>query len=71
MAEPKPIPADKQGKSLRVMADANVLIAGILFPRWFHEFLRHALQGDFKLILSAQTIREARAMACLLPLISW
>jgi predicted nucleic acid-binding protein len=61
MAEPKPIPADKQGKSLRVMADANVLIAGILFPRWFHEFLRHALQGDFKLILSAQTIREARA----------
>lgn len=43
------------------MADANVLIAGILFPRWFYEFLRHALQGDFQLVLSAQTIREARA----------
>lgn len=42
------------------MADANILIAGILFPRWFHEFLRHALKGDFKLLLSAQTIREAR-----------
>lgn len=42
------------------MADANVLIAGILFPRWFHEFLRHALKGDFKLVLSTQTIREAR-----------
>ena len=52
MAEPE--------KPLRVMADANILIAGILFPRWFHEFLRHALKGDFKLVLSAQTIREAR-----------
>jgi predicted nucleic acid-binding protein len=52
MAEPE--------KPLRVMADANILIAGILFPRWFHEFLRHALKEDFKLVLSAQTIREAR-----------
>jgi predicted nucleic acid-binding protein len=48
-------------KPLRVMADANILVAGILFPRWFHEFLRHALKGDFKLILSSQVIREARA----------
>jgi predicted nucleic acid-binding protein len=53
MAEPK--------KPLRVMADANILVAGILFPRWFHEFLRHALKGDFKLVLSSQVIREARA----------
>jgi hypothetical protein len=30
MAEPKPIPVDKQGKPLRVMANANVLITGIL-----------------------------------------
>ena len=42
------------GKRLRVMADTNVLIAGILFPRWFHEFLRHALKGDFKLVLCEQ-----------------
>lgn len=42
------------------MADANVLIAGILLPRWFHEFLRHSLKGDFKLVLSRQTIREAQ-----------
>jgi len=42
------------------MADANVLIAGILFPRWFHEFLRHALRGDFRLVLCDQVIREAR-----------
>ena len=53
MAEPK--------KLLRVMADTNILVAGILFPRWFHEFLRHALQGDFQLVLSPQVIREARA----------
>lgn len=39
MAEPE--------KPLRVMADANILVAGILFPRWFHEFLRHALSGLF------------------------
>jgi predicted nucleic acid-binding protein len=51
--------ADTQ-RSLRVMADANVLIAGVLFPRWFHEFLRHALRGDFTLLLSEQAIREAR-----------
>jgi predicted nucleic acid-binding protein len=41
------------------MADANILIAGILFPRWFHEFLRHALRGDFTLVLSEQVVREA------------
>jgi len=42
------------------MADANILIAGILFPRWFHEFLRHALRGDFTLVLSPHVIGEAR-----------
>jgi putative PIN family toxin of toxin-antitoxin system len=53
MVEPKRV--------LRVMADANILIAGILFPRWFHEFLRHALRGDFTLILSPYVVREAQA----------
>ena len=43
------------------MADANILVAGLLFPRWFHEFLRHALKSDFQLVLSPQVIREARA----------
>jgi len=60
MSEPEIVPADNLPPSLRVMADANVLIAGILFPRWFHEFLRHSLRGDFTLVLSDQTIREAR-----------
>ena len=53
MAEPK--------RLLRVMADANILVVGILFLRWFDEFLRHALKGDFQLVLSSQVIREARA----------
>jgi predicted nucleic acid-binding protein len=46
-------------RALRVMADANILVAGVLFPRWFHEFLRHALRGDFTLVLSEQVVREA------------
>lgn len=50
----------EQPRRLRVMADANVVIAGILFPRWFHEVLRHAMRGDFTLLLSEQVIREAR-----------
>lgn len=53
-------PAPRKPKKLRVMADANVLISGILFPRWFHEFLRHVLKGDFQLVLCPQVIREAR-----------
>ena len=28
--------AETEKPLLRVMADANILIAGILFPRWFH-----------------------------------
>ena len=50
----------EQPRRLRVMADANVVIAGILFPCWFHEVLRHAMRGDFTLLLSEQVIREAR-----------
>ena len=43
---------------LRVMADSNVIIAGVLKPRWFHAFLRHALMGDFRLVLAPHTVRE-------------
>ncbi len=45
-------------RNLRVMADSNVIIAGVLKPRWFHAFLRHALAGDFRLVLAPQTVRE-------------
>ncbi len=47
-------------RPLRVMLDATVLIAGSAFPRWPHEVLRHALNGDFKLVLSPLIIRQAR-----------
>jgi len=45
---------------LRVAVDANVLIAGIVFPRWPYEVLQHALKGDYILVLSPIVIREAR-----------
>jgi predicted nucleic acid-binding protein len=37
---------------LRVMVDANILIAGSVWPRWPYEVLQHALRGDFGLVLS-------------------
>lgn len=45
---------------LRVMIDANVIFAGVVWPRWSFEVLRHAEQGDFHLVLSTQIIAEAR-----------
>ncbi len=46
--------------SLRVMVDANVLIAGIGWPRWPYALLQHAIAGDFQLVLSPYVIEEAR-----------
>src|SRR5438552_4000815 len=45
---------------MRVAIDANVLIAGIAFPRWPYEVMQHALKGDFTLVLSPIVIREAK-----------
>jgi predicted nucleic acid-binding protein len=45
---------------MRVAVDANVLIAGTVFPRWPYEVLRHAERGDFTLVLSPIVLREAR-----------
>ena len=45
---------------LRVMADTNVLITGVIFPRAFYEFLQHALQGDFTLVLSEYILDEVQ-----------
>lgn len=47
-------------RPLRVMADTNVLITGVIFPRAFYEFLQHALRGDFTLVLSEQVLAESR-----------
>ena len=43
---------------LRVMADSNIIIAGVLKPRWFFEFLGHAIRRDFQLVLAPQTVAE-------------
>lgn len=47
-------------EQLRVMVDANILIAGTGWPRFPYEVLQHALQGDFILVLSELVIEEAR-----------
>ncbi|MBO9369699.1 MAG: putative toxin-antitoxin system toxin component, PIN family [Chloroflexi bacterium] len=47
-------------RPLRVMADTNVLISGVIFPRAAYEFLQHALQGDFTLVLSEQILAEVQ-----------
>jgi predicted nucleic acid-binding protein len=41
-----------------VTADSNIIIAGVLKPRWFFEFLGHAIRGDFQLVLAPQTVAE-------------
>lgn len=45
---------------LRVMVDANVLVAGTGWPRWPYTLLQHALAGDFQLVLTPYVIDEAR-----------
>lgn len=46
-------------RSPRVMIDTSVLLPGIIWPRWGHEILQHALKGDFQLVLSNFLIDEA------------
>ena len=45
---------------LRVMVDANILISGIIWPRWPFEVLQHAIRKDFHLILCEYAITQAR-----------
>src|SRR5258708_29827822 len=54
----EPLPNDP--KRVRAMIDATVLFAGIGWPRWSYEVLRHALRGDFDLVLSPLVIEQAR-----------
>lgn len=51
---------DQIHPELRVMVDANILIAGSIWPRWPYEVLQHALHGDFILVLSGYVIEQAR-----------
>jgi len=43
-----------------VFVDATVLFAGIGWPRWSYQVLRHAAQGDFELVLIPLVIEQAR-----------
>ena len=52
MASPTP--------KLRILVDANVLVAGTGWPRWPYAVLQHALAGDFQLVLSSYVVDEAR-----------
>ena len=54
MATPNPT------HKLRIMVDANILIAGTGWPRFPYEVLQHALRGDFTLVLSPFVIEESR-----------
>jgi predicted nucleic acid-binding protein len=47
-------------KKVRALTDANVLVAGTAFPRWPHEVLRHAVAGDYQLVLCPLVINQAR-----------
>jgi predicted nucleic acid-binding protein len=47
-------------RRLRVGLDANVLVAGILFPRWPYEVLQAAVSGAFAPALPEQVVAEAR-----------
>lgn len=42
------------------MVDANILIAGIVWPRWPYEVMQHTLRGDFRLILSEYILEQTR-----------
>ncbi|MBN1669055.1 MAG: PIN domain-containing protein, partial [Anaerolineales bacterium] len=55
-----PQPMDQTPPELRVMVDANILIAGSVWPRWPYEVLQHALRGDFRLVLCEYVIQQAR-----------
>jgi predicted nucleic acid-binding protein len=52
--------ASQNTNKLRVLLDANVLVAGMGWPRFPYEVLRHAAKGDFQLVLSPFVIDEAR-----------
>ncbi len=52
--------ATNETSNLRVMVDANVLFAGVGWPRFLYEVLQHAVSGDYQLVLSSFVINEAR-----------
>ncbi|CAG1015159.1 hypothetical protein ANAEL_05189 [Anaerolineales bacterium] len=53
-------PSKPASEKPRVFVDATVLFAGIGWPRWSYEVLRHAAQDDFHLVLIPLVIEQAR-----------
>lgn len=47
-------------RPLRVMVDTTVLLAGMIWPRFPHEVLQHALRGDLTLVLCPYVLAQAR-----------
>lgn len=45
---------------MRVMLDTSVLLSGIVWPRWPHEVLQHAVEGDYRLVLTPFLLAEVR-----------
>ena len=52
--------AQRPPNKLRVLVDANTLFSGCAWARFPYEVLRHAVVGDYRLVLSPQIITEAR-----------
>ncbi len=52
--------AERRGE-LRVLLDANILIAGSVWPRWSYEVMQHAANGDFRVLLTPYIIAQAYA----------
>lgn len=46
--------------SIRVAIDTNILLSGIIWPRWPYAILQHALAGEVVLVLPEIVILEAR-----------
>ena len=50
----------RESARLRVMLDANTLVAGTAWSRWPYEVLLVGLRGDYQLVLSPYVINQAR-----------
>lgn len=44
--------------TVRIAVDTNVLLSGIIWPRWPYAILQHALQGDVELVLHYSSSRS-------------
>jgi predicted nucleic acid-binding protein len=45
---------------VRVAIDTNVLLSGVIWPRWPYAVLQHARRGDFQLVIPEIVLLEAR-----------